>query len=644
MRVIGTAGHVDHGKSTLVQALTGMNPDRLREERERQMTIDLGFAWMTLPGGEEVGIIDVPGHRDFIENMLAGVGGIDAALLIIAADEGVMPQTREHLAILDLLQVHRAVVALAKLDLVRDAGWLQLVQEEARQLLEGSGLAGSPIVPLSAVSGEGLAELKASLVQVLASAPRRRDLGRPRLPVDRAFSMSGFGTVVTGTLVDGSLEVGQEVEILPSGLRARVRGLQTHKTAVQAAVPGSRVAANLAGVEVRQIRRGDVLVPPAGEQATRRLDVSFRLLSDAPQRIQHDRTAKLFLGAAQRMARARLLGVQELQPGEQGWLQLELDEPVIARRGDRFILRRASPGATLGGGVVADPHPGRRHRRFDPETLTHLQRLLSGKPAEVLQETLAGMGVAELGTALQASGLDPRSAELALKELLRDQELIVIGAEGAAPAPEQPVMARRTWDRMVEQVRHSLEAYHRANPVRAGMPQEQLKRALGVPAHAQARVLERLVKAGQVAERDGLMRLPDFQVRLTAEQRQAADALLDRFRGAPYATPSWKESLEAVGEDLLNYLLESGALVRLSEDVLLGSSALEGMVRRVRSELESRGQITVAEVRDLFSTSRKYALALMEHLDRAGMTQRQGDVRRLRQPKGEQSAAQPTGR
>jgi len=346
MRVIGTAGHVDHGKSTLVLALTGINPDRLREEQERQMTIDLGFAWMTLPAGEEVGIIDVPGHRDFIENMLAGVGGIDAALLVIAADEGVMPQTREHLAILDLLQVHRSVVALAKIDLVHEPHWLDLVREEIEQLLEHSGLSGSPIVPVSSTTGEGLEQLKHSLEQVLSAAAPRPDLGRPRLPVDRAFSIAGFGTVVTGTLVDGALEVGQEVQVLPGGQRARVRGLQTHKSPVQSAVVGSRVAANLTGIEVRQIRRGDVLVQPDSEQATTRLDVRFRLLADAPQRIRHNQAAKLFLGAAQRGARVRLLGAQELSPGDQGWLQLELEEPVVARRGDHYILRRASPSAT----------------------------------------------------------------------------------------------------------------------------------------------------------------------------------------------------------------------------------------------------------------------------------------------------------
>jgi selenocysteine-specific elongation factor len=562
--------------------------------------------------------------------MLAGVGGIDAALLVIAADEGVMPQTREHLAILDLLQVHRSVVALAKIDLVHEPHWLDLVREDIGQLLEHSGLSGSPIVPVSSATGEGLEQLKHSLEQVLSTAAPRADLGRPRLPVDRAFSMAGFGTVVTGTLVDGALEVGQEVEVLPGGQRARVRGLQTHKSPVQSAVVGSRVAANLTGIEVRQVRRGDVLVQPDSEQATTRLDVRFRMLADAPQRIRHNQAAKLFLGAAQRGARVRLLGAQELSPGDQGWLQLELEEPVVARRGDHYILRRASPGATLGGGVVADAHPSQRHRRFDRAVLHHLESLLSGSPADVLEETLAGLGVVELGEAVRASGLDPETAERALGELRERDALLFLAGEGAVPRPDQRLMARRAWDPMVERIRRLLSAYHQSHPARSGMPREELKSRLEVPARIQGAMLERLSLAGVLIEQAGRVRLPDFQVQLTSEQQLAATTLLNRFRASPYLTPSWKECLQAAGEEVVAYLLESGRLIRLSEEVLLEPGALAEMSGKLRLELEGRGEITVAEVRDLFATSRKYALALMEHLDRTGTTYRQGDVRRLK--------------
>lgn len=634
MRVIGTAGHVDHGKSTLVQALTGINPDRLREEQERQMTIDLGFAWMKLPGGEEIGIVDVPGHRDFIENMLAGVGGIDAGLLVVAADEGVMPQTREHLAILDLLQVRRAVIALAKTDLVEDDSWLQLVREEVSQLLEGSSLAGSPIVPVSAITGYGLEQLQASLAQVLAGAEARRNLGRPRLPIDRAFSMAGFGTVVTGTLIDGTLQVGEEVEILPGRLRARIRGLQTHKLPVQQAVPGSRVAANLSGIEVRGVARGDVLVHPGDDAATRRIDVRFRLLPTATGSLRHNRHAKLFLGSAQRMARVRLLGAQELRPGEIGWLQLEMDEPLVARRGDHFILRRASPSDTLGGGSVADAHPPKRHRRFDARVLDHLEGLLSGEPGEVLEATLASLGPVPWSEAVQSSGLDQATAEDALEALRHRGALRVIGGSGDPSHAEPWAVAERSWAELAETAREILAGYHQANPTRLGMPREELKHRLADRKRWNPALLDELIRAG-VVEQDGTrLRLPEFQVQLDPAQRQSVVALMERFASRPFLTPSWKECLQAVGEQLLAYLLEAGLLIRLSQDVLMEAGAYREMVERIRQALERQGTISVAEVRDLFGTSRKYALAWMEHLDAVGITHRQGDVRRLKKPAG----------
>jgi selenocysteine-specific elongation factor len=545
-----------------------------------------------------------------------------------------MPQTREHLAILDLLHVHQAVVALAKVDLVQDRSWIDLVREEIEQLLQDGGLAGAPIVPVSAVSGEGLPALKAALAELLSGVAPRRDLGRPRLPVDRAFSMAGFGTVVTGTLIDGPLAVGQEVELLPAGLRARLRGLQTHKTAVPSAVPGSRVAANLVGLEVRQVVRGDVVVLPGSEQPTTRLDVHFRLLPEAPQRIQHNRAAKLFLGSAQRMARIRLLGAQELKPGEQGWLQLELEEPIVARRGDYYILRRASPGATLGGGIVADAHPSGRHRRFERATLEHLDSLLSGEPAEILEATLAAQGVVEFQEAIRASGLDGPAAQRGWTELKEHQAAISLGAEQAGSTPQGWVMARRNWDRQVEAVRRILSDYHRSNPTRSGMPREELKSQLEAPPRAQTALLERLIQARQIAAQGARLRLPEFQIQLTDEQQANVDSLLGRFRSNPYLTPSWKECVAAVGEELLFYLVESEIVVRLSEDVLLEREALNEVSTRLRQELQDRGEITVAEVRDLLSTSRKYALALMEYLDRAGTTYRDGDTRRLKQPMG----------
>ncbi|MFL7811433.1 MAG: selenocysteine-specific translation elongation factor, partial [Anaerolineae bacterium] len=417
MHVIGTAGHVDHGKSTLVLALTGINPDRLREEQEREMTIDLGFAWLTLPNGDPVGIVDVPGHRDFIENMLAGVGGIDAALFVVAADEGVMPQTREHLAILDLLGVDKGVVALTKTDIAESEEWIGLVAADVSETLEGTVLEDAPIIPVSARTGQGLDALTSALQEMLSQVEPRRDRGRPRLPVDRVFTISGFGTVVTGTLADGNFAVGQEVEVQPQGLKARVRGLQTHKEKVEQAVPGSRVAMNLTGVSKAELARGNVITTPGWLRSTVLADVQLRYLPAAPRPLRHNTQLKFFCGAAETLARVRLLGQDQLQPGETGWAQLRLKEPVALVKGDRFIVRFPSPAATVGGGTIVDSNPGRRYRRFRPEVIARLETLARGSPAEILLQSLERRGPTVTRDMLSASGLGDAATE-ALAQLI----------------------------------------------------------------------------------------------------------------------------------------------------------------------------------------------------------------------------------
>src|SRR5579859_4227912 len=388
MSCIGTAGHVDHGKSTLVKALTGIDPDRLAEEKERGMTIDLGFAWLTLPGGREVSIVDVPGHESFIKNMLAGVGGIDAALLVIAADEGVMPQTREHLAILDLLRVPRGVVALTKADLV-DEEWLDLVREEIAEHLKPTTLAQAAIIPVSSYTRQGLPELLAELERILDEAQERQHIARPRLPVDRVFSLTGFGTVVTGTLLDGSLKVGQEVEVLPQGLKTRIRGLQTHKHQIELAHPGSRVAINLVNVARTELERGNVIALPGQLRPTILFDARIHLLADAERPLTHNTQVDCYTGSQELPARVRLLDREELQPGESSWVQLRLSHPAVIARRDRFILRIPSPSMTIGGGEVVDVHP-RYHRRFQAPILAALEVLSRGVPDELILATLSG--------------------------------------------------------------------------------------------------------------------------------------------------------------------------------------------------------------------------------------------------------------
>jgi selenocysteine-specific elongation factor len=632
MHVIGTAGHVDHGKSTLVHALTGIDPDRLREEKEREMTIDLGFAWLTLPNGEPVGIVDVPGHRDFIENMLAGVGGIDAALFVIAADEGVMPQTREHLAILDLLGVGTGIVALTKVDLAESEEWVELVAADVSETLEGTALEGAPIVYVSARTGQGMDELTAALQEMLAQVQPRRDRGRPRLPVDRVFTISGFGTVVTGTLVDGSFEVGQEVEVVPRGLKARVRGLQTHKQKVERAVPGSRVAMNLSGIGRADLKRGDVVTPPGWLRPTLLVDVQLRYLPDAQRPLRHNAPLKFFSGAAETIARVRLLGQDRLPPGQSGWAQLRLQDPVALVKGDRFIVRIPSPPATVGGGTVVDPHPGRRHRRFRPEVLARLETLAQGSPAEVLLQALERLGPTPARDLLSASGLG-EAAPMALDHLLREGQAILLGAQAdnqELASSNQLVAAHTWWATLTDRLRRALSAYHERFRLQAGMSREALRSGLRLEAKVFNAVMALAAAEEIIADEGAIVRLPSHTVRLDPEQQRQAEALLARFRRQPYTTPSVKESVAAVTEDVLNVLIARGDLVQVSPDVLFLPETYREMVARIRASLEQDGSITLAQARDMFGTSRKYAQALLEHLDETGVTKRVGDERVMR--------------
>ena len=637
MRVIGTAGHVDHGKSTLVQAITGTPPDRLKEEREREMTIDLGFAWFNLPDGEEVGIVDVPGHRDFIENMLAGIGGIDAALFVVAADEGVMPQTREHLAILDILQIQGGVVALTKIDMVDDPDWLDLVEMDLHQTLLGTVLDEVPIVRVSGRTGAGIPELLAAISAALADRPPRADFGRPRLPIDRTFTIAGFGTVVTGTLTDGQLRVGDEIEILPQRLTGRIRGLQTHKRKEDIAVPGGRTAVNVSGIALDQFQRGNVLTHPGDYKPSRRMDVRFRLLPDASASLKHNTEVKLFIGAAEIVARLRLLGTEELLPGETGWLQLELTEPVVAIRGDRYILRRPSPGETLGGGLVVDAQPKGRHKRFASGTLSRLEALSHGSPSEVLFQALLSLGAAPVKEIIERSSLDSNSVPQALGELLETGQILALEGSFDPAAPltgNALVTSKGYWEQLADRSVQEVEKYHRSFPLRPGMPREELKSRLKSTLRDSPRlfnaVLSKLVAEGELTEAGPLVKRPDHSIRFTNEQKQRADRLLARFAQAPYAPPSVKECLSEVGEDLFAALIDLGQFVSVSSEVVFRREDYERMVAEVRNMLQMRGKITAAEVRDHFNTSRRYVLALLEHLDAIGVTVREGDYRKLK--------------
>jgi len=607
--VVGTAGHIDHGKSTLITALTGIDPDRLAEEKRRGMTIDLGFAHLRLPSGLEIGIVDVPGHARFIRNMLAGTHGLDAVMLVIAADEGVMPQTREHLEIIDLLDVHRGVVVLTKVDLV-DADWLALVTSEVHATLKGTSLDGAPVIPCSAVTGEGKAELIAALDALFEAAASRPDLGRPRLPIDRAFTMSGFGTVVTGTLVDGALTVGEELEVVPGGRMTRVRGLQQHNRKVETASPGSRVAANLAGVEKGQLARGDVLALPKTLQATRRVDATVRVLASAPQSLRHGVELLLHTGTSEVGCRVILLEGDEIAAGGQGWVQLYLERPVAAAAQDRFILRIPSPAATIAGGRFVDVKP-HKHGRRDSVIRESLERRAAG---EVLQEELRKYPRGVTAAALLKATMAPEADMAVLKARRLGEWLFDAGA----------------WASISERAAAELRAYHAAHPLRPGMAREELRSKLGVTPGSYPSVLQGLTEDGRAVERDGSVALPGHRVELPVDG--AAGPLLELLGRQPLAPPSLSEATRETGAsaEVVRALAQRGDIVRVGDDVAFTKDAYATAVAMVREVIAGNGSITVAQLRDRMGASRRPVLALLEHLDAQRVTRRVGDARVLR--------------
>ncbi|MCY4145794.1 MAG: selenocysteine-specific translation elongation factor [Chloroflexi bacterium] len=616
MRVIGTAGHVDHGKSTLVEALSGINPDRLAEEQRRGLTIDLGFAWAELPNGETLGIVDVPGHRDFIGNMLAGIGGIDAALLVIAADEGIMPQTREHLSILRLLEISRLIVVISKVDLSEDAEWLELVRMEIEDLLAESGIENAPIVPVSAQTGAGIAQLLDELSGLLGGMPERGDRGQPRLPIDRVFVVSGFGTVVTGTLTGGSLSVGDALIVQPGGLSGRVRGLQSYQRDVQTALPGSRVAVNIAGLSNAKIKRGDVLARPGRLQPTLLADAHFTMLADVERPLAHNAEVKFFCGAAESLARLRLLDADSLAAGESGWLQIRLRETLPLTRGDRFILRVPSPAQTVGGGVIVNSQPGRRYRRMQPQVIAELEARLHGSAGEQL--------------AMAARSRAPQTfADLAAQLELDNQEMNVALAEALAAQlvhdlPGLGIWSRDSWRELVKGIHAELGRFHSANPLRLGMSRAELGSRLRVKLN----LLDAVIDAEASLLIDGVfVRSQSHDIRFSSEQEARIDSLMAALAAAPFSPATISEMNDLAGEDVVRALLDLRRLVQVSDSIAFAAGDYAKLMAGIRAHIEAHGEIDAKTLRDQFGSSRKYAIPVLERLDAQGITRRVGDMR-----------------
>ncbi|MDQ3915167.1 MAG: selenocysteine-specific translation elongation factor [Actinomycetota bacterium] len=605
MQVIGTAGHVDHGKSTLVRRLTGIDPDRFAEEKRRGLTIDLGFAWLPLPSGREIGVVDVPGHERFVRNMLAGAGGITVCLFVVAANEGWMPQSAEHLAILDVLGISSGVLALTKADTV-DADTLALATVEAEARLAATRLAGFPIVPCSAVTGAGLEDLLAAIDDAVARSPAAPDLGAPRLWVDRVFTIAGAGTVVTGTLARGTLSAGEEVEIAPEGRRARIRTIQSHKKEVAAIGPGNRVALNLAGLERQGAARGDAVVPPGRWRATRRVDVQLRVLPQAVTGSNVTLTEKgthlLYAGSAEVPVRVKLLGVSKLAPGDSGFAQLLLASPLPLVRGDRFVIRDAGRVVTLGGGEVLDPLAPDA-RRSDVARQSLLAELAGADPAGALEALVRSAG-----------GLD--AAEASFRSGAGEPGAGIVRLGGWLVTS-----ARR--DELAADVTSALRDYHSAHPLERGMPRELLKPAVALRGDAFDALLDGI---DGVVQEGALVRLAGHSVALRPAEQEARSRIVEQIEAAGF-TPPLADEL-AADRALLRALAESGELVGVGDFYITRAQAETARSTVVAAIAESGGA-TIAQIRDLLGTTRKYAVPLCEWLDATGVTRRRGDLRVL---------------
>jgi selenocysteine-specific elongation factor len=630
--ILGTAGHIDHGKTALVRALTGIDTDRLKEEKERGITIELGFAYLDLPSGNRIGIVDVPGHERFVKHMVAGAGGIDIVALVIAADEGVMPQTREHLDICTLLGIQRGLVVLTKIDLV-DQELRELAIEDIKTFTTGTFLEQAPIIPVSAVTGEGIGDLIQALERLVKEVEERASDGLFRLPIDRVFIMKGFGTVLTGTLLSGRVKTGEAVEILPTGILAKVRGLQVHNEKVERAVAGQRTAINLQGVEKSSIERGEVLVHPGTVEPTTLLDVEVIHLSHAPRPLRHGVMLRFHTGTSLQMAKIFLLGINELKPGERGYVHIRLTDPVVALPNDRFVLRGSSRIQTIGGGIILDAHP-QRHKRFKGDAATQLKQLKSGDPLFILGFHIrkGGNKGVELRKLAGYTNIPPATLSATLDELLSRKKIIKFDREIERAIDGE--LYQHLKDKMVV----VLEKYHAENPLKPGMSKEELKSKLPpeVDAKLFTALLSDLMGSKAIVQEKDKVRLAGHHISLEGSQQALEGKIEGIMRRSGLTPPSVKELGEQLGaspqevQDILSLLVNTGTVIRLKEGVYFHQEPLHALRGELIAFLKERKRISTQDFKALVNVSRKYAIPLAEYFDAVKVTVRVGDDRILR--------------
>lgn len=631
--IIGTAGHIDHGKTTLIKALTGRDTDRLREEKERGISIELGFTYFDLPSGRRAGIIDVPGHERFIKNMLAGAGGIDVVVLVIAADEGVMPQTREHLNILTLLQVKKGIIALTKKDMV-DQEWLEMVVEQIRDEVADSFLKDANIIPVSSITGDGIKELIAEIDTVTEVVGEKDTHNAFRLPVDRSFTITGFGTVVTGTLISGSISEGDRIEIYPRKTESRVRSIQVHEKSVKTAYAGQRVAINIANVKLDEIQRGDVLAQPGQMETTMMLDAKLMILKSADKSIDNRDRLRLYHGTSEIMCRVVLLDREELKSGESAFVQLRLEEETACMKGDRFVIRTYSPMLTIGGGTVLEPNPPKR-KRFKDDVIEELKIKEQGNPGEVVERYLIQNSgkYPEKKTIIKAVGniraelYDKISAELLEKKLIKEFKL----------GDETYVLHLKYLKDVKTKLTEILGAYHKTYPLKSGISKEELRTRIfeGIKPRLADLIFGYFETDGIIKIENQYVSQSGFIVQFNKLQTQIKDAIEKSYSESRFNPPKLTELAEMKHLDkkqcqaVYNALIEMGKLVKLDEDIAISKSAYDDAAELLKKHIKENGSIQLGQFRDMLGTSRKYAMALLDYFDQNKVTKRIGDNRVL---------------
>ena len=630
--ILGTAGHIDHGKTSLIKALTGTDTDRLKEETLRGITIELGFAAIDLPSGQHLGIIDVPGHEKFVKNMVAGATGIDMVVMVIAADEGVMPQTREHMEICTLLDIRHGLIALTKVDMV-DEEWLELVTEDVRAFTQGTFLEESELIPVSSATGQGLEHFTAALDRLSSQVTRKRPTSLFRLPVDRVFSMKGFGTVITGTLISGKIDVGEMIQLYPERIVSKVRGLQVHNQSVTSATAGLRTAINFQGLEKETVSRGNILARPATLKPSYMVDLHTHYLSGNRKALKNRTQVRFHTGCSEILGNLILLDREELQPGESAVTQIRLDAPVALVKDDRFVLRSYSPVRTIGGGAVINPIPP-KHKRFKPDIIEGLTLMVNASAAEIVISHLkraayAGVTYADL---LLLTSLPEKQLNGLMQELLSDRTVILADKE------QRCFLHNDTFDTYKRLALEVLAAYHERFPIKGGMPKEELKSKLPEALEGKLFTLavNQLLKEQQVVTEEDMVRLFDHKVSLAVDQEDLRDKIEQIYRKSGLTPPYFKQVLQELKVDpdpakqVLQLLLDTGSLIKVKEALYYHRENLTRLQSRLVDFLIQNKEISTPQFKDMTGASRKYVIPLIEYFDAINVTIRVGDLRQLR--------------